>query len=1673
ADELAPAEAAPGGTRERTLPGGLVPLVLSATSADALRAQAARVAALLAQDPAPSPADVALTLSARAAFEHRAAVVADSPEEARRGLAALAEGEGTTGTATDGKLAIVFAGQGAQRVGMGRELYAAFPVYARAFDEVCAALDRWLDRPLRDVVLAEPGTQEADLLDRTAYTQAGLFAVEVALFRLVESWGVRPDLVAGHSIGELAAAHVAGVWSLRDAAALVAARGALMQRLPEGGAMIAVQATEEEVAPDLRDGVTIAALNGPEAVVLSGDAPAVEALADRFAARGRKTKRLRVSHAFHSPRMAPMLGAFQEVAAGLTFHTPTLPVVSNLTGTLADPAQLCTPEYWVRHVSDTVRFSDGLRTLREQGARTVLELGPGGVLTAMAQDCLSDDVDCVAGLRDGRPEPKALLTAVARAHTRGARVDWPALFAGSGARRTTVPTYAFQHERYWLDASDPGAVGGLDAAGITAVGHPLLTATVELPEADAVTFTGRLSLAAQPWLADHAVGGTVLLPGTALVEMAVRAGDEIGHGTVRELVLASPLVLPDTGTVRIRVHVGPPDETGDRPVSVHSRPDGGDTLWTRHAGGVLTRTAVDPGTDPDPWPPRDATAVPVSDFYQERAAAGYDYGPAFQGLRAVWTRGEEVFAEVALDDELHPDAELFGLHPALFDAALHPSAFGAVAEPDDGRRLLPFAWQGVRLHAAGAKTLRVRLTPAGPNEVSLRITDATGAPVAAVDSLVLRPVAAEQLRPAAEPRHEALFRTVWTALPVQARTDGLDGIRVLDATAAGSDAEAVHALTTRVLADLQAFLADPGDDTARLLVVTRGAVAVRGGETVTDPAGAAVWGLVRSAQSENPDRLLLVDTDGHAASRDVLTGVPAAAAALEEPQSAIREGEVLVPRLSRTADDGLTIPDGARTWHLDTTGPGTLENLALVPDAEPAPPGPGQVRVAVRAAGMNFRDVLIALDMYPGRAAIGGEGAGVVLETGPGVTGLAPGDRVMGLFPGGAFGPQAVTDHRRLVRIPAGWSFAQAAAAPIAFLTALYGLRDLAGLRAGETVLVHAAAGGVGTAAVQVARHLGAEVFGTASHGKWDALRASGLDDVHIADSRTTEFEQRFLRATGGRGVDVVLDALAGEFVDASLRLLPRGGRFLEMGKTDIRDAADVAEDHPGVQYRAYDLAEADDDRVRQLLDELADLFERGVLGPLPVTAWDIRRAPDAFRHLSQARHVGKAVLTLPRRPDPEGTVLVTGGTGSLGALVARHLVTEHGARHLLLTSRRGPDAPGAAELAAELTSLGASVRVAACDAADRDALARLLESVPAKAPLTAVVHTAGVVDDGVLAALTPERTATVLRPKADAALNLHELTKDLDLAAWMLFSSAAGVLGNPGQANYAAANSYLDGLARIRHAQGLPAVSLAWGLWSHASDMTGALAVADLRRTQRTGMLGLAADEGLALFDAALTAEEPALVPTRFDLSVLRGQAASGGLHPLLRGLVRTPRRAAAAGPAAGRTLVEQLAALPADEKAALLLDVVRKEAATVLGHADASLVGPDRAFKEAGFDSLTAVELRNRLGKAVGMRLPTTAVFDYPAPTVLAQYLLKALDQEFDPVTAKLDALESALDALLTEELAHSGIPSRLRFLGTRIQEAALSDRFAETAATTDRLEAATADDVYAFIDNELGLG
>ncbi|MEU4745528.1 SDR family NAD(P)-dependent oxidoreductase, partial [Actinosynnema sp. NPDC023658] len=891
-----------------------------------------------------------------------------------------------------------------------------------------------------------------------------------------------------------------------------------------------------------------------------------------------------------------------------------------------------------------------------------------------------------------------------------------------------------------------------------------------------------------------------------------------------------------------------PDEFGRRAVTIHTQDDA-DGPWTRHATGVLSADEPAPVVGVD-WLPANATPLDVEGLYDRLAAAGLDYGPAFQGLRAAWRHGNDLYAEVALPEGT--DVDGYPVHPALLDAALHSLALTR----EGGDVELPFAWSGVRFHATGAAVLRVRLQGLDRRTVSLTATDDTGAPVVTVRGLTTRP--------GGTGHRDALYRLEWPSAPLSEVPPSLDGWAVLGADPLGLAARfelPAHAdpaafsdgtpevvlfpcersSVHEVLATLQRWLADDRLLDSKLVLVSRNAVATRAAEDVPDPAAASIWGLVRVAQSENPDRFTLIDVDGTS------SGAVPAAVASGEPQLALRDGIARVPRLAPAGPgDVLSPPAGAAGWRLEVTRKGSLDDVALVAH-DIAPLEPGQVRVAVRAAGLNFRDVLITLGMYPDEnALLGSEGAGVVLEVGPDVTGFAPGDRVMGLLSGG-LGPVAVTDHRVLVPMPQGWSYAQAATVPIVFLTAYYSLVRLADTRPGESLLIHAATGGVGMAATQLARHLGLEVFATASPAKWPVLRSLGYDDTRVASSRTLDFEQRFLAATDGSGVDVVLNSLAGEFVDASLRLLPRGGRFLEMGKTDVRDPDRVARDHPGVAYRAFDMAAEAPEVIQEMLTELVALFERGVLHPLPVTAWDVRRAPEALRYLSQARHTGKLVLTLPSRLDPDGTVLVTGGTGALGRLVARHLVEAHGVRHLLLAGRRGPD--GAEDLRAALTALGAHVDIRSCDVSDRQALSGLLAGVPAEHPLTAVVHTAGVLADATIPALTDTDLDTVAGPKAEGAWHLHELTAGLNLDAFVLFSSIAGVVGAPGQGNYAAANASLDALAAHRAARGLPATSLAWGPWASSEGMAGQEGV----KVGRGGAVPLSAERGLALLDAAL----------------------------------------------------------------------------------------------------------------------------------------------------------------------------------------------------------------------------
>ncbi|OBK43665.1 type I polyketide synthase [Mycobacterium sp. 1081908.1] len=1656
-------EAPPAGSERvaESPPVPVVPWAVSAKSATALASQAARLATHLRAHDELDAADVGWSLAGRSNFEHRAVVVGADREQLLAGLDELAAGEAASvvrGTATaGGKTVFVFPGQGSQMLGMGMGLHAAYPVFTEAFDAVLGELDQHLLRPLRDVMWG----RDENLLNTTEFAQPALFAVEVALFRLLESWGVRPDFVMGHSVGEISAAHVAGVLSLENAAVLVAARGRFMQALPAGGAMIAVQATEAEVPPLLTPEVGIAAINGPASVVISGPDGPVTAIADQFRADGRRVHRLAVSHAFHSPLMDPMIDEFGTVAGGLVVGKPTIPIVSNLTGQLAGD-DFGSVAYWKRHVREAVRFADSVGFAHSAGGTRFLEVGPSGGLTASIEESLPDAaVTTMSALRKDRPEPATLINAVAQGFVSGMDVDWRG--ALGAANFVELPTYAFERRRFWL--SGDGAPADAAGLGLAAGEHALLGAVVELPASGGVVLTGRLSPSAQGWLADHAVGGVVLFPGAGFVELAIRAGDEVGCGVVDELNLAAPLVLPAGGSVAVQVVVGGADDSGARAVSVFSRAESG-SGWSLHAEGVLRAGSVQPDADLSAWPPLGAASVDIGDGYERLADRGYGYGPAFRGLTSMWRRGDEVFAEVALPEDAGVSAAGFGVHPAVLDAALHAvilaSDDGELAE---GSMLVPFSWQGVSLHAAGAAAVRARIVPVGESAVSIELADGLGLPVLSVASMVARPVTDQQLLAAVSSSGpDRLFEVVWSAQPLSAvqpvsvsawgaTESEASAVLFESAPVAGDVVTEVYAATRAVLPVLQSWLARDGAGT--LVVSTQGAMALPG-EDVTDLAGAAVWGLVRSAQTEHPGRIVLVDTDV-ALDEDAI----AAALAPAEPQVLLRNGTVHTARVRGSrAVGGLLVPPDDGPWRLGMSSYGTIENLRLerIPDAD-APLGPGQVRVAVSALAANFRDVMIALGLYPDPDAVMGiEASGVVIEIAAGAARFAVGDRVMGLFPDGT-GTIATTDQRLLARVPAGWSHTAAATTSVVFATARYALVDLAGVRPGQRVLVHAAAGGVGMAAVQLARHLGLEVFATASRGKWDTLRAMGFDDDHIGDSRSLDFEEKFRAVTGRTGVagmDIVLDSLSGDFVDASLRLVAPGGVFLEMGKTDIRDPEIVARDHPGVRYRAFDLFEAGPERIQQMLDELAGLFGDDVLQPLPATRFDVRRAPAALRYLSQARHVGKVVMTMPDAW-VAGTVLITGATGMAGSALARHVVARHGARHLVLMSRRGLDAPGAAELMTELSAAGAQVQVVACDAADREAVAKVLADIPVQRPLSGVIHAAGVLDDAVISSLTTERIDAVLRAKVDAAWNLHELTRELDVSAFVMFSSMAGLAGASGQANYAAANSFLDGLAVHRRNLGLPAISLAWGLWDQASAMTGALGAADRARFGRDGIVAMSSDEALDLMDTALIVDEPFMLPAHIDLAALRVKFDNGTLPPMFVDLINAPSRRqvddSLAAAKSKSALLQRLEGLPEDEQQAVVLDLVRSNIATVLGNSSPESIDPDRAFQELGFDSLTAVEMRNRLKSATGLALSPTLIFDYPNSAALAGYMYRELvgtAEQNAPAAAPGEAeIQRVVGSIPVKRLRQAGV---LELLLALANEADAGGQ-AAPAATTEK--------------------
>ncbi|WP_237572908.1 type I polyketide synthase [Mycolicibacterium lacusdiani] len=1654
-------------------------LALSARSPEALVALAQRYETWLTINPDADLGDVCLTAgTGRSHFEHRAALVVDSIEGARAALADLAEnrlrpgvvrGEHTHRPTT----AWLFTGQGSQYPGMARELFAHEPVFAQTVQRCADAVADILPRPLLDVVFAtdrETGGEAGKALRDTSFAQPALFAVEMGLARLWQSWGIVPDVVLGHSVGQYAAACVAGVFSLEDGARLMAQRGLLFGSLPEGGRMVAVFADAKQVeeAAGAFPRVSVGAYNGPN-TVLSGPGEDLERLVATFEDEAIRCTWLQTSHAFHSELLEPVLDEFESYAARLRFATPTLPLVCNRTGAVLTAQTPLDASYWRRHSRQPVQFAESVRTVAALGCSVLMEIGPQPVLTGAAVQVWPEHLAApraIVSLRKGVGDRRQIADALAAAYVGGHQPDFAGLHGRPG-RRLELPTYPFQHRRFWPKTSGLAMDGGGPAVS------GILGNAKDLASGDSV-YTSRLSVKSQPWLSDHVIYGTVVVPGATYAAMALAA---VGTpARVKDVFFYEPIILPEKASREVQLTLHPLEDGSGFTFTVHSRPYGvRDADWALNADGTVAAGAADDGdvTDEPEGTQPEAVEETIErldrmrpqELFETFADMELAWGPTWSGsLKSLWLGDGEAIGDILVGPELAEQLGTEPMHPVLMDLCTGVAfpAFPALLAAEQGvsdlflplrygqvtmREKMPrrfycrATWHANDLdnetqvfdldfvdrdgrHLGGIREFTVKRAPReallrglggdatrllytlGWHEVPVPPTDGAGNVngtwlIAGFDELAAmvpgcipfdRAGDAEQLGRVLADAHErgmGFSGVVWRASGPGSAAEDLGS---------GSAAARVETEIANLLSAVHTVQRGDVKLPGGLWIVTERAVACESGEPV-DPVQAALWGFGRTAINEEPAlRAKLVDCDG---SPEAVTALAAMLATpVDEPELAVRQGKLLASRLVPWARTGhLTVPRGG-DYVLAPTERGAIDNLRLTEKDVPSP-DEGYVQVRVEAAGLNFRDVLNVLGLYPGDPGpIGGDFAGVVTQLGDGVTGLEVGQRVYGSMQG-AFASRFNVPALFLAPIPDGVSAVEAATIPAAALTVRLSF-DWARLKPGDKVLIHAASGGVGLAAVQMAQQCGAEVFATASTFKRSTLSQLGVKYVY--DSRTTEFADQILADTGGAGVDVVLNSLTNEgFIEATLRATAKGGRFAEIAKRDIWSPDQMAQARPDIAYEIVALDTVmltEPERIRDLLTEVSEGLAEGVWTPLPAEIYPLTEARAAFRRMQQARHIGKIVLQIPEplAPRADRSYLITGGLGAIGLHTASYLA-QLGAGDIVLTSRRSPDADARRAIDDITERFRCRIHVIAADVGDEDEVAGLLKRIRAELPaLAGVVHLAGVLDDALLSQQSMERFRTTMAPKAFGAYHLDRLTRHDELDFFIVSSSVSSLFGSPGQANYATANALLDGLVAQRRAIGLPATGVNFGPWAQGGMASSEAATANI---SAQGLIPLEPSAALsALAEVVANGTGQATV---IKANWQRAAKVLGASRPPMLDLVLP----SAAGEAIGDSeLLRQLQEIPVQQRAGFVTEFLQREVQNFL-----RLAQPPAAtsrFLDLGTDSLMAIELRNRLHSQFGgaFTINATAVFDYPTIGGLADYLVGQLP---DAETAEAPAQEA----------------------------------------------------------------
>ncbi|MBZ0278144.1 MAG: SDR family NAD(P)-dependent oxidoreductase [Anaerolineae bacterium] len=1618
------------------------PITLSARTDDALREQAGQVADFLLNHPEVDLADAAHTLNAgRSTLMQRLALVASTREDAAEKLHTFAQGEDAQGLLTGipgtdrPRVVFLFTGQGAQYIGMGRLLYETQPTFRAALDECDAILRNYWPDGLLPVIF--PAEGQTTPLDHTAYTQPALFAIEYALAQLWMSWGVQPHAVLGHSVGEFTAACIAGVVSLEDGLRLIVERGRLMGALPAGGVMAAVMADEATVAGLIQpfgDSVVVATLNGPENTVISGQDAAVTAAMEALNAQGIKTRRLNVSHAFHSPLMEPMLPEFERTLKGVRFNRPRMRLAANVTGAFETDA-LTRPDYWLKQARGAVRFSDGIQTLFDAGYRLFLEIGPSATLVSMGQRVVQEGT-WLASLRENRDDWETLLTSLNKLYLSGVGIDWDGVDRDYHRQKVALPTYPFQRQRYWVEKVE----SSVHRPAAVSSGHPLLGTASRSPLHQGIAYSLNIGPESLRFVDDHRIYGLMIFPGTGYFEMALAAGLSAGGAPVslEHVEIQQPMILPDAGR-DVQLVLTP--EGGAHRFQVFSA----DAVnlsnldvspeWKLHALGQL---ALNPGAArsiPSLEAVQAACTEPmfVPDFYAQMDAIGLNYGPRFRGVTQIWTKpgdGEALgLIEVAPEftQEVHP----YYLYPGMLDSCFHllGAALKGQASDDSSTIYLPVGVDRLVFYrAAGTRVWSsVRIHPAEA-QADLRTGDIylfgeDGAVVAALEGLQIRRANRQVLeRLAQSTSDDGLYEVAWVSSPVPSRqtppagrwliladqgglgvrlADQLAGLNVIsdllytsdidftnptafaDVLGSAEYARVIHLWSLDAFDGIGAGLSlslqsalhlvqtlSARQSSARLWFVTREAQTLRHGAS-RSLTQSPVWGLGRVVANEHPALWGgLLDIDAVTLAEHVLAALTAGD---REDQVMLRSGDRYVARLQQIERP---IIAADTPLELTVTAKGSLDNLVLLPTAR-REPGRGEVEIRVHATGLNFRDVLNVLGMYPGQdIPLGSECAGVVVAVGSGVTGVAVGDRVLALA-GGAFNSYITLNAGMVFQSPSNLTLAEVSTIPSIFLTAYYGLHDLAGMKAGDRVLIHSAAGGVGLAAVQLAQRAGAEIFATAgSDAKRAYLRSIGVQ--HVLNSRTLEFADEIRAATGGRGVDIVLNSLADDFIPASLGILADGGRFLEIGKRGVWTPEQVSEQFPHVDYHIYDLAyltATNPDDVLGLLRRILDQFAEGSLLPPPILTFPQEAVVDAFRYMAQSKHIGKLVITQDAVPAWTGfrddsTYLVTGGLGGLGLKVAEWMAVG-GARHLVLAGRSQPS-ESALEAIVNLESQGVQVIAQQVDVSDAGQVARLIEYIGHELPpLRGIIHAAGTLSDGVLAQQNWSRFETVLGPKVAGTWNLHQATLHLPLECFVMFSSGSAVFGAPGQGNYAAANTFMDALAAYRRACGLPALSINWGAWSEVG-MAAGLSQHQQQRMQEQGIRFITPDQGTRLMGQVMGWSLPQIAVLPMNRALWQ-RAVNAADIPLLSAIFPPSSRSDSRTPSAPAKVAASKASRAKGTQfspAELIVAEIWRE---LLGFEQFT---PHDNFFDLGGNSLLAAEVISKVQARTGVRLESNSV-------------------------------------------------------------------------------------------------